>query len=302
MKFGDIILTIVIIIIFALLYSSSALTVKMQEIKEDWPIYRCQPLAMPFASYFGSDPMENFTYCVGNIQKDLMGFFLNPIQYVLGMITELGGFLLERIQFIRKFIDYLRNAVTNVIGDTYGMLVNIIIQFQKLIIKTKDLVMKLMGIVMTFMYMIQGAVLTGRSVYNGPIGKTLRTLCFNPETPVRLADNKRIPMKMVKLGDILENGSEVLGCLQLKGNAVNPYYRIWSKELLDWIYVTGEHHVCPINKFGKERDSRFLRNYIKVQDYWRAQKTNKFDETYVCLITSNHQIKIGEHTFWDWED
>ena len=302
MKFGDIILTIVIIIIFALLYSSSAITVKMQEIKEDWPIYRCQPLAMPFASYFGSDPMENFTYCVGNIQKDLMGFFLNPIQYVLGMITELGGFLLERIQFIRKFIDYLRNAVTNVIGDTYGMLVNIIIQFQKLIIKTKDLVMKLMGIVMTFMYMIQGAVLTGRSVYNGPIGKTLRTLCFNPETPVRLADNRQIPMKMVKLGDILENGSEVLGCLQLKGNAANPYYRIWSKELLDWIYVTGEHHVCPINKFGKERDSRFLKNYIKVQDYWRAEITNKFDETYVCLITSNHQIKIGEHTFWDWED
>ena len=43
--------------------------------------------------------------------------------------------------------------VTNVIGDTYAMLVNIIIQFQKLIIKTKDLVMKLMGIVMTFMYM-----------------------------------------------------------------------------------------------------------------------------------------------------
>ena len=163
MKFQDIVLSIIIIIVFASLYSSSALTVKMQEIKEDWPIYRCNPMAMPFANYFGSDVMENFTYCVGNIQKDLMGFFLNPIQYVLGMITELGGSLLENIQFIRKFLDYLRNQVTNVIGDTYGMLVNIIIQFQKLIIKTKDLVMKLMGIIMTFMYMIQGAVLTGQS-------------------------------------------------------------------------------------------------------------------------------------------
>tara|TARA_Y100000591_G_scaffold333090_1_gene373615 strand:+ start:244 stop:1152 length:909 start_codon:yes stop_codon:yes gene_type:complete len=302
MKFGDIVLSIVIILIFLFLYSSSALTVKMQEIKEDWPIYRCQPLAMPFASYFGSDPMENFTYCVGNIQKDLMGFFLNPIQYVLGMITELGGFLLERIQFIRKFIDYLRNMVTNVIGDTYGMLVNIIIQFQKLIIKTKDLVMKLMGIVMTFMYMIQGAVLTGRSVYNGPIGKTLRTLCFKPETPIKLKDGRTIFMKNVKLGDILENNSEVLGCLQLKGNAVNPYYKIWSKELLDFIYVTGEHHVCPINKFGKSRDPRFLKNYIKVQDYWKSKETKEFDDIYVCLITDNHQIKIGEHIFWDWED
>jgi hypothetical protein len=39
-----------------------------------------------------------------------------------------------------------------------------------------------------------------------------------------------------------------------------------------------------------------------VQDYWRAEQTNEYDEHYVCLITDNHQIKIGEHTFWDWED
>ena len=74
--------------------------------------------------------------------------------------------------------------MTNVIGDTYGMLVNIIIQFQKLIIKTKDLVMKLMGIVMTFMYMIQGAVLTGRKVFiMDLLVKHYEHLCFSPETP-----------------------------------------------------------------------------------------------------------------------
>ena len=105
MKFSDIVLAIVIIIIFSFLYSSSAFTMKLEEIKKDWPIYRCNPAAMPFASYFGSDPIENFTYCVGNIQKDLMGFFLQPINYVLGIIVELGQFLLDRVQFIRKFMD-----------------------------------------------------------------------------------------------------------------------------------------------------------------------------------------------------
>ena len=39
---------------------------------------------MPFASYLGYDTIENFSYCVGNIQKDLMGYFLSPIQYILG--------------------------------------------------------------------------------------------------------------------------------------------------------------------------------------------------------------------------
>ena len=52
---------------------------------------------------------------------------------------------------------------------------------------------------------------------------------------IKLNNEKLVKIKDVKLGDILENGSEVLGCLQLKGNSCNPYYRIWSKELLDWL-------------------------------------------------------------------
>ena len=302
MKFQDIVLSLVIIIVFIFLYSSSAITVKLDEIKQDWPLYRCLPMAMPFASYFGSDPVENFSYCVGNIQKDMMGYFLNPIQYILGMITNQGGFLLERIQFIRKFMDYLRNMTSNLIGDTYGMLVNVIIQFQKLIIKVKDLVMKLMGVMMTMMYLVQGSVLTGRSVYNGPIGKVLRELCFSPDTPIKLQDGNIVKIKDIKLGDILENGSEVLGCLKLKGSKKNPYYKIWSKELLDYIYVTGSHKVCAVDKNGKISNPKFLRNYINVDAYWKAKKTEIYSEELSCLITSNHQIKIGEHIFWDWED
>lgn len=302
MKFGDIVLSIVIIIIFLFLYSSSAFTMKLEEIKKDWPIYRCNPAAMPFASYFGSDPIQNFTFCVGNIQKDLMGFFLEPINYILGIITELGQFLLDRVQFIRKFMDYLRNMITNLIGDTYGMLINIIVQFQKLIIKTKDLVMKMMGVMMTFMYMIQGAVITGKSVENGPIGQTLRTLCFSPETPVLLKNGETKKMKNVKLGDILVNGSEVLGCLKLKGNAINPYYKIWSNELKNYIHVTGEHHIYPFSDKNSIEHKRDLKNYVKVQDYEKAKKTNLFDKEYSCLITSDHTMKIGEFLFWDWED
>ena len=27
-----------------------------------------------------------------------------------------------------------------------------------------------------------------------------------------------------------------------------------------------------------------------------------YDEELSCLITSSHQIPVGEFTFWDWED
>ena len=72
-----------------------------------------------------------------------------------------------------------RKFLSTMVGDIYGMFVNVLIQVQGLVIKLKDTVMKLVGILMTFMYLIQGAMMTGQSVNRGPIGETLRSICFH---------------------------------------------------------------------------------------------------------------------------
>ena len=48
---------------------------------------------------------------------------------------------------------------------------------------------------------------------------------------------------VINLGDTLTNGSSVIGTLKLKGDKSNPYYKIWSRDLEDYIYVTGEHRI-----------------------------------------------------------
>ena len=60
---------------------------------------------------------------------------------------------------------------------------------------------------------------------------------------IRLKNGKRKKMCDVKLGDVLSNGSQVLGTLELQGSEVNPYYRIYSSVLKQNIYVTGSHLV-----------------------------------------------------------
>ena len=305
MKFSDIALAVFIILVFIALYFVEMLSVGLKKLEEDWPKHRCNPTVMPFSSYLGHNPMENFTYCVGNIQKDMMGFFLGPIKYILTMLGGLGKFILDRIQSIRKFINYLRGMVTAVVGDVYSMFINILIQVQKLIIKLKDTIMKLIGLIMTFIYLLQGAVMTGQSIMGGPIGGVLKTLCFKPSTIIKLRSGKKKQMKDVSLGEILENGSEVIGVLKLKGDTSNPYYKIWSSQLNDFIYVTGEHKILPKKSHDfnywsfKDHD---LSNFIKVEDCEYAYKTNKTDKEYSCLITSDHKIQVGEHIFWDWED
>ena len=298
MRFNDITKTILIILIFILLYFSSILTGGIQKIKDDWPEYRCLPTYMPLAGYVGKDPVSNFSYCVGNIQKDMMGFFLEPVQYVLAMAMDMIAFILERIQLIRVLVDKVRNMATGLFGNVYGMFVNVLVQFQKLIIKTKDTVMKLIGTITMFIYLIQGAMMTGQSLRDGPIGKTLKTICFSENTPIKLKNGDIIKMKDIHLGDILENGTEVYGTLRLKGDKENSYYKIWSEKLQEFIFVTGEHKICPNDRINKKE----LDNYIDVKDFDKSIKTEYWDETLYCLITENHQIPIGEYTFWDWED
>ncbi len=182
-----------------------------------------------------------------------------------------------------------------------GMTLNILfqqIQFQLLITRTKDTMMKLIGIIITFVYLIQGANMTGQSIYKGPIGKTLRAICFSGETKVSLKNGSTKNMRDIHLGDILENGTEVYGTLKLKGSKENPFYQIWSEKLKQYIFVTGDHKICPNDRISKKE----LDNYIDVKDFKSSEKTDYWDETLYCLITDNHQIPIGEFTFWDWED
>ena len=59
---------------------------------------------------------------------------------------------------------------------------------------------------------------TGESIWKGPIGGIMRALCFKKDTPLRLANGKKVLMKDISLGDVLENGSKVCGKLQLQGD------------------------------------------------------------------------------------
>jgi hypothetical protein len=77
-----------------------------------------------------------------------------------------------------------------------------------------------------------------------------------------------------------KNNKEDLYCIKEKGvNGCN-------------IHVTGSHLVFDDSK----------KKFVKVSDYYKAEKSKVKTEWFSCLITSDHKIKIGSEIFWDWED
>jgi len=259
------------------------------DIKENWPIYRCNPPYWIFSDNVTAD----FTYCVQNTQINMMGYLLQPINYILGGLGSLATEFLKSINFIREFFSILRGFITSIVDKVFGVFVNLIIQFTKLTISIKDMVGKLIGVVITMVYILDGTIKTGKSFWTGPPGQLIQAIgsCFHPNTMIKLKNGEQYTMENIPLGSELENGGKVFAVLKIDNSKKECLYKINDDD--QDIYVTGEHFV--LDKQNKK--------WIQVKNYDNAQIQNDFIIDYFsCLITTNGRIPIGNHLFWDWED
>lgn len=149
---------------------------RLNDIKQNWAKYRCNPLVMPFASRFGHDEEENFTYCVQNMQTNYMSYILEPTKYATSVLSSGLSSIINDINFIRMKISSLVGNIFSIIGSIFSVFVNILIHFQVMMIKLKDTFGKLVGVMMTSVYLIIGSIYTGTSITGGPIGQTISQL------------------------------------------------------------------------------------------------------------------------------
>ena len=130
MKSSDLALSVFIIFIFILLYVFNILSVGIKAIEDDWPTYRCNPVIMPFASVFGQNVMDNFTFCIQSMQTNYMGYLMQPLNYNLDVIGGLGAGLTTAVNDVRAFFNNIRDMTTGIVTDIFGLFLNILIEFQ----------------------------------------------------------------------------------------------------------------------------------------------------------------------------
>jgi len=268
----------------------------IKEIKDNWPQYRCNPMYMPLADNIE----ENFQYCIQSTQSSFMGYLLQPLTFATSGISDLLGSATQDINYIRTMFDKVRTFFSSIIQSVFGVFLNLVIEFQRITINIKDIIGKQVGVMTTFLYILDGSIMTMQSMWNGPPGQMVQALgkCFHPKTPIVLASGETIPMKKIKQGDILKDGSKVIATMKIDNGDPEPIelYKVNTKysnqEKPCSIYVTGSHMIYD------ENTSKF----IHVRDYKEAVKSKKKTKWFTCLITDTHKIKIGEKIFWDWED
>jgi hypothetical protein len=257
------------------------------EIKKDWPKYRCNPMYMPLSDNIG----EDFTYCVQNTQINMMGYLLEPLTFLLSNISSISGEFSESLNSVRDMFRVVREFLTNIVENIFGVFSNLVIEFQMITISLKDSVGKIIGILVSILYILDGSIKTMNSAWKGPAGQLVKAVgsaCFHEHTEIKLKNGKFINIKDIPVGSIIEDGSEVIANMIILNKNNEKLYKIkgQTKDIL----VTGNHYILNENKF------------IKVKDHPNSILTEFKCDIYYCLITSSSKIKIDNQIFWDWED
>ena len=268
----------------------------IQEIKANWPLYRCNPMYMPLSDNIEQD----FAFCIQNMQSNYMGYLLEPLTFITGSLSNIMGGFMNDINNVRYMFSNIRGYMSNIFQSIFGVFLNLVIAFQKIIISIKDIFGKTTGILVSFLYILDGSIKTMGSAWNGPSGMLVRSLgkCFHPDTNINLKNGNVIKIKDINLGDILENGSVVQATMKIDNTDIKTYedlYVIKNNDVNNGInnediLVTGSHLIYNDGIF------------IAVKDYKDAVKSDIKTDVLSCLITSDHRIQIGSKIFWDWED
>ena len=293
----DIFQSIIIIIIFIAIFAINLLGIGIENIKKQWPLYRCNPMIIPFASFFNEDTTKNFTYCIQNLQSTFMSNLLSPIHTNIATIGDSVTKASGALDAIRGVIDKIRTFFTQIIQTVMAVFLNLLIAIQKMLIAVKDVFSKGVAVITIIMYLIQGSSKTMESAWNGLPGQMVRALCFHPDTLVKLSNKKLIKMSDICPGDKLKNGHVVCATMKINNFENDGYIeKLYTfngekiKNIHSKILVTGSHLIFYNNKF------------IQVKDHPDAILYNENTENLVCLITSDHTIPLGNYIFHDWED
>lgn len=261
-----------------------------QHIVENWVEYRCHPLVMPFAWYFGKDTAENFNMCTMSTMNSYTGYLFEPIHFMFGLVGDIIGDIVEGIDDIRGALVSVRGGFLGIIGTVFGKVQNGVAETNILFIRMRDIMSRLVSVFYVLGYTGMTGVETGQSLMNGPVGGVINYFgCFDPSTPMLLRDGSAVPIADVRVGDTLRRGARVTSTFRFKSEGTTMYD-------YEGIKVSGNHIVFDTRQNLWVPVERAVNARQLPDSYWQEQPF------IYCINTSDNMIRISGHVFRDFEE
>ena len=109
----DIIKVSIVIFLFMCAITYYQIQNKLEEVKQDWPKYRCRPDVMPFSGWInapdGVSPLDytkqNFMQCSSNLTKGIFDQPMVMVYQITKVIMKIFKLILDVIERIRLFLN-----------------------------------------------------------------------------------------------------------------------------------------------------------------------------------------------------
>ena len=194
-------IAVVVVLFLGLLIALSASFFK--QIFANFGSYRCNPLLMPFAGFFGYNASENFQFCLNGILEGRLNEAFSPVFKMLGTF----GSTLESV--VNAALG-LRNVFTNFLITVNGFIANVTRRIQSLMtqvrlsfLKMKELMGKVYGTMYAVIWMGTSGLAAANNVANNDLVKFMMEFCFAPATEVQRADGSWTSLDSLQIGDCL---------------------------------------------------------------------------------------------------
>jgi hypothetical protein len=281
------------LIIFGSILTYTVIGVNKQYIIDNWPIYRCNPLVMPFAGLFGFDSATNMSGCLNLSFNSYFSMLIRPFQYMIDIIKKIIRDIIHQLDSIRTILrpirDFFAKASSMVFKKVEAVMGTVIYSF----LKINDLMKRIFGNFRLAVYTLEASQMTVRSVWDGPIGQSARFwaptvdffsdfFCFSEDT---LIDG--VAIKDIRLDKHIEQDhnnkqdhNNIYGMLEV--------YSPKTMYLYNGVEVSGNHLVLHNNR------------WTRVSSVGRPVESTS--SKIYSLYTKDHRITINNTLFCDYEE
>jgi hypothetical protein len=194
-----------IILLFIFVYGANNV-LALQKIKDNWATYRCNPLVMPFADFFGYNTNDNFQFCMGKIFEKHSQPYMGSIGTTLTQSTSVLQSTFNSIGSLRNTVASLGGGINIIFQEFTDRITNFFFKLRLSAIHIKTLIGRMYAILFSVMYMGMSGLSGMTSFTNTFLFSFLDTFCFpgNTECVIHTSNGiTRIPIHQIKIGDVL---------------------------------------------------------------------------------------------------
>lgn len=165
---------LLIIILLLIVVSVAIVFLKIEEVKRNWPKYRCNPAIIPFASTFGQNTSENFIYCIQNMQTEYMGTLLQPLNFMNDIFIGSIGSLMKDIQDVKFSVNMFKFNFMGIFAGLLSIGGNLTNELTVMSHKINDTIKRNVAVIVILNNLVDTAAKTGQSTADGPVGDMVK--------------------------------------------------------------------------------------------------------------------------------